>query len=350
MISSRTTRETEFLVIETVVSASLYFPTIKMATPRANEEVLKVILTKLHRLETAFNQINTRLSTIESSIVPQIGTRSVGNPFSSLHLPSCPCASCINPVPPQQNRHEGNCREQPAAAAYKCSVDELRNRSDSNSSSKLVSVVHEEGLIHARNSEDQSRADHHRPISDYPSRPASLYDIFHHDMDPVIDDLKIPSSRYEDTTSHTEPMGSPVLSRSSTISSPKNSGSSLGASKSRNSSATLSSHPSLYWSEYNARNAVFKTIRGPIRRARSMRYRKTKSSTTQKNEPFEGSTIDTIPVDPTLIRRLEEKEFLRLYQIAQDSARACVTFGQRMMHVVTLKGGNQQLKLFHHDA
>ncbi|KAK2001454.1 hypothetical protein LX36DRAFT_653298 [Colletotrichum falcatum] len=305
-----------------------------MATPRANEEVLKVILTKLHRLETAFNQINSRLSTIESSVVSHPGGRSFARPFSSLHLASCCCASCTNPQPLQQDRHRQTNGQHPAAAVYKFSVEKLRNQFDFDGSSVPPA---EEGTINAHNSEGRSKVDDNHLVSDCPPRPASPHDICHRDTKPVPDGPKKQPLRYEDAVPRAEPMESPGHSRSSSVSSPTKAGSLLDASKPHSQAGTLSGHPSPCWSGRNSRDDTFKNTRGPIRRARSMR-RKTKSSTTQKNASLLGPANDTVVVDPTLIRRLEEKEFLRLYRIAHDSARACITLGQRMMHVVS-RGG-----------
>ncbi|KAK1985307.1 hypothetical protein LZ30DRAFT_379846 [Colletotrichum cereale] len=324
-----------------------------MATPRANEEVLKVILTKLHRLETAFGEINNRLSTIESSVVSETGSWSVASPRSSFHLASCSCASCINSQPLQRKLHEGNHKQHPAAAAYRCSVDKLRDQFDLDSNSELASVSHEEGIIYGRNSEDQSRAEDNYLVSDGRSRPASQYEICHRDTKPVISAPKAPPSPYGNNAPqlHEETIESPGTSRSSSMRSPTKVGSLLSTPKSHSPAATFSSLASPCWSGHNTRNDALKKIRGPITRARSMRYRKTKPSNAQRNAPIVGPLNDTsLVVDATLIRRLEEKEFLRLYKLAEDSAKACITFGQKMMHVVTQRRVNQQLKLLHPRA
>ncbi|WDK22475.1 hypothetical protein CGRA01v4_13765 [Colletotrichum graminicola] len=303
-----------------------------MATPRANEEVLKVILTKLHRLETAFNQINNRLITIETSVVPATGSIAGTSPFDSLHLASCCCAFCINSEPLQQNRQE-NYKQHPAAEAYKCSVDKLHNQFRFGSSSEVASVTHEEGTVYAHNNEDQSRADDYS-VSDRRSRPTSHHDICQDDMKPVLGALKTAPLRYENKDSRAEQMESPGLTRMSSIGSLTKVGSFLGSRKSQSTAAAPAGHPSPCWRGHNTRDDGFKNARGSIRRARSMRCRKTNPSTAQRNAPLMGSANDTLDVDPTLIRRLEEKQILRLYKISQDSARACIALGQRMMHVI----------------
>jgi len=308
-----------------------------MATPRANEEVLKVILTKLHRLETAFNQINNRLTTIETSIVPATGSSPVASPFSSLHLASCCCASCVNSEPLQQSRHEENYKQHPAAEAYKCSVDKLHNQFRFGSGSEIGSVTHEEGTVYTYNNEDQSRADDH-PVPDRQSRPASHRSPCQDNMKPVLGALKKPPLRHKNKACAGQ-MESPDLTRTSSIGSPTKVVSLLGTPKAHSTAAAPSGHPSPCWSVQSTRDDAFKNTKGSIRRARSMRYRKTNSSTAQRNVPLMGSANDTLDVDPTLIRRLEEKEFFRLYKIAQDSARTCIALGQRMMHVLHRGGG-----------
>ncbi|KAK2063683.1 hypothetical protein LY76DRAFT_174963 [Colletotrichum caudatum] len=316
-----------------------------MATPRANEEVLKVILTKLHRLETSFNQISNRLSTIESSVVSDTGSSPVASSFSSLHLASCCCASCLNTQPLQHNRHEGNHEQNAAVAAYKSSVDKLRNKFDLGSISESPSVTHEEDPICSRNSDDRSRAG-----SDYlvsvrrPSHPAPPHSICYHDTNTDFRSFEPPNSQSEDTSSRAELMERTGLSRSSSVSSLSKPGSFSSAPKHHSLAGTLSGNPCPFWDAQDTIDDTLKSVGGPNRRARSMRSRKTKSSTAQRNSAPRGSTNDTLVVDPTLIRRLEEKEFLRLYKMAQDSARACITLGQRMMHVVN-RGGSIDNKL-----
>ncbi|GKT50100.1 uncharacterized protein ColSpa_10281 [Colletotrichum spaethianum] len=128
-----------------------------MESPRANEEALKVILTKLYRLETAFNETNNRLSTIEHSVVSDAGGSSVARAFGSLSLASCSCASCVVPQPVHQNVHRETCRRHPEAAAYKASVGKLREQFDLDVDTELASANHEEDPVYAHDDEDQSK-------------------------------------------------------------------------------------------------------------------------------------------------------------------------------------------------
>ncbi|KAK3367633.1 hypothetical protein B0H63DRAFT_455716 [Podospora didyma] len=171
---------------------------------RMNDDILKVILATLQRLETRFNDQDERLSTIEFSMLSEASGSSSGKArLSRSHSNCCSCA--MSPAALFQGfQRESKMSDLPMATAYMASMDKLRSRFDFDEQSEMRSDYNCEthSKMDVLRSQDLAEILDAYSVSVYPSRPLSRLDMGSGDDVPEVPE--IPAFRYDEATSPTD--------------------------------------------------------------------------------------------------------------------------------------------------
>ncbi|KAF9880363.1 hypothetical protein CkaCkLH20_02317 [Colletotrichum karsti] len=312
-----------------------------MESQRVNDELLKLILTKLQRLERHFTDIDSRLSVIEFSIVPP--PESLAPDVASSSAASRRC-SCQIPQPVFQSFHV-DWERHATASAYKASVDKLRNQFEFDDQSLFPSqdigvastcdVRSETGDVFVNNYDNYS-------ISVYPSRPVSNFGFHINDMRPTLNSSELPSLRYEDM-----PVAEETLTSVSTSSRRHSVGFPIRTRSSRRRSASIartsrvSSAP-----EVPPIPASFSKLRGSVRRARSLSVPRRKTPPADRDVAVanekENAMLKSGQTQPAVI---QEQDTERFVQFMQKGAKACIFFVPNMVSGLGKKMMNQQLRM-----
>ncbi|OHE99674.1 hypothetical protein CORC01_05032 [Colletotrichum orchidophilum] len=297
-----------------------------MVSPRADQESLKIILTKLNRLELRFNEINSRLSAIEYSVVSDAITSSP----TSQSLENGICTSCDIPRPLFQKDSSPRHR---AASTYRVSVDKLRRRFEIDNCSELDPRILEEEKANSPDNDVEGiiNEDHdNRSSSADPSRSVSRLSLTPCETGPNRDVRDIPSLRYEDLMIRTEEISD---SEPSSLSNRSSATGSFSETHQPPSTARTSfTHRSWAGSRRSSTTDAFSKMRGSLRRAGSLRYGEGPPAA-RNGGALVGMTQDMPVAAKTSYMSAEEQEdVLRVYQKAQKSAKACVAFGKRLMY------------------
>ncbi|TDZ35288.1 hypothetical protein C8035_v009776 [Colletotrichum spinosum] len=307
-----------------------------METQRVNDELLKLILTKLHRLETRFNEVDTRLISMEFSMLPAgAGSRSPDGPLSSSPPASRRC-SCHIPQPVFQS-FDLDWDRHVTPSAYKASVDKLRNRFEFDDQSEFSP----QDIGVASTCDGRSEVVDANSVSVYPSRPVSNFGFRANDVRPPLPDL--PSMRYEDMPTSDESLWSRgVSSRRASMGSRRRTFSAQQSSFSTaRTSIALSSTP-----ETPPSPASFSKLRGSIKRATSLSIpRRRSSSTRDAGLAVEKRDNARLAAERIRTAALQQQELERFVQLAQKSAKACFYFIPRVMASISRSMMNQQLKM-----
>ncbi|KAF6803696.1 hypothetical protein CSOJ01_10717 [Colletotrichum sojae] len=312
-----------------------------MEAQRVNDELLKLILTKLHRLETRFNEIDSRINSIGFSMLPAAES----SPPTTAS-PSRRC-SCHIPQPVFQSFHVDWERHAATASAYKASVDKLRTRFEFDEESEFspqdIGVA---STCDGRSEVVDALVDSYS-VSVYPSRPVSNFG-FHvnNELRPGVNVPGLPALRYEDMPHPVEPPASTAYNsrRVSTISTTK----SFSTRKSSNATTARNSIAMSSMSRTSSRSASFSKLRGSIRRATSMSVPRRKSQTSEDDKILMNSMADkeTAELAAERIRAtVTQRELESFVQLAQKGAKVCVSFVPNVFSSLARRMMNQQLKM-----
>ncbi|KAK1722784.1 uncharacterized protein BDZ83DRAFT_732358 [Colletotrichum acutatum] len=192
--------EAQLFQLNTQLSTSYY---ITMTSPHTNQEALKIILTKLNRLELRFNEIDGRLGAIECSVVSDTSTNLPSSPTTRQSVSSCTCTLSDIPQPLFQE----NCKlRQCSASTYRASVDRLRRRFEFDACSEVAPRISEEEVVSPEFDLEEIIDGYSdaQSVSFYPSRSISRFSFAPRESRPSRDIPEIPSLRYEDLMIHAE--------------------------------------------------------------------------------------------------------------------------------------------------
>ncbi|KAK2751673.1 hypothetical protein CKAH01_17835 [Colletotrichum kahawae] len=345
---------------------------------RINDELLKLILTKLHRLENRFTDIDSRLSTIEFSIVP--APRSSTPITSSAASRRC---SCHIPQPVFQS-FQVDWERHATPSAYIASVDKLRHRFGLDEQSQYA--PEDIGVASTCDSRSEmgggdvfvNNYDNYS-MSIYPSRPGSTCKFGYRVNDPrdlrdlrnlsfrdlrdlrdfrefrdlrdlrELRDLRqqfevpeLPSWRYEDMPIGEERINSTrPSSRRTSISSPYR----TFSTRKSTSSTARTSMMSASTGRPSTSGSISK-IKGSIKRARAA------SVPRQRHRPATRETYNTSAnhtKDDLAIRQprsaIQEQDPERFTGFVQKSAKACIFFVPNIISGLGKRMMNQQLKM-----
>ncbi|KAL0933695.1 uncharacterized protein CTRU02_210494 [Colletotrichum truncatum] len=342
-----------------------------MEAQEVNNELLKLILTKLHRLEKRFNEIDGRLGSFENSIPPAAGSIPPSGPQGGQPPNVCSCHI------PQQGFQNPQVDWERRAGSSSCkpSIDNVRNRFEFDDHSEVT--PYEAGASTPCNGRNNMvEEDDCYSVSIYPysmrtvtytsrrascptrplsfasdpascasrpvsssSRPASEFSIQATDMGEPCEIPELPSLRYEDIPNPEESIGCPS-GRTSIRSSFRTFSTRRKSVSTARTSIALSSYsgspPSL---------ASFGKMRGSIRQPSSagLSSRKTSIIDTDTTTTT-GNTTDEETPAPVVERiecaKPESPNMGRFLQSFHKGARACVSY------IFGRKAATQQLRTF----
>lgn len=302
-----------------------------MTSPHANQEALKIILTKLNRLELRFNEIDDRLGAIECSVVSDTSTNLPSVSTTRQSVSSCACTLSDIPQPLfQENYTPRQC----SASTYRASVDKLRRRFEFDACSEIAPRISEEEEVISPEIDLEDIIDDYsdvQSVSVYPSRSVSLFSFPPRESRPSCDVPNVPSLRYEDLMIHAEQISYSDSSRRSRRSSATQTFSETYDSPSTPGTSFIQG--SWAGSRRSSTKDTFSKRRGSLRRADSLTLNKDlKAEDISRDAPTEVAQNPSIATKTTFMSAGEREDVLRVYQKAQKRAKACVAFGQRFMY------------------
>ncbi|KAK1659195.1 hypothetical protein BDP55DRAFT_757027 [Colletotrichum godetiae] len=304
-----------------------------MTHPHANQEALKIILTKLNRLELRFDEIDGRLGAIECSVVSDASTSLPSSPPTRQSVSSCICTLCDIPRPLFQ---ESDTPRQCSASTYRTSVDRLRRRFELDACSELAPRISEEKEVISRETDVEGIIDDNsdaQSVSAYPSRSVSLFSFTPREASLSRDAPDVPSLRYEDLMIHAEQISYSESSRRSRRSS--TTGTFSESYDSPSTARTSFTQGSWAGSRRSSTTDTFSKMRGSLRRVGSLRHREDLKTENRNGDTLTGTTQDpSVAARTTFLSPGEREDVLHVYQKAQRSAKACVAFGQRFVYRV----------------
>jgi hypothetical protein len=306
------------------------------------DDILKVILTTLHRLETRLNEQNSRLSTIEFLVLSK--NDGSFNMNTNSGLSSISSDGCYSKGMSQPLSQELYTQDHPAAAAYQASMDKLRTRFEVDSRSELaLEDVEEPDAPYdssGRNNQQTLEIIDNYSVSVYPSRPVSGFGFY---KSGAIEAPEVQALRYE----YTRPPPEESISERSD-SSPKRSFSESQCSSSTAPTSVPPTSPSSSLRDSATRGTPFSKFRGSLKRANLTRSKEKKTFTpvnTQVQIVAENVGKAGLKSTTTLATVLVKRRYsTRFLERGQKGAKACAFFVPRVVCRISRSMMDQQLK------
>ncbi|KAK7434600.1 hypothetical protein Landi51_13414 [Colletotrichum acutatum] len=291
-----------------------------MTSPHTNQEALKIILTKLNRLELRFNEIDGRLGAIECSVVSDTSTNLPSSPTTRQSVSSCTCTLSDIPQPLFQE----NCKlRQCSASTYRASVDRLRRRFEFDACSEVAPRISEEEVVSPEFDLEEIIDGYSdaQSVSFYPSRSISRFSFAPRESRPSRDIPEIPSLRYEDLMIHAEQTSYTESSRRSRRSSATETFSE--ANDSPSTAATSFIQGSWAGSRRSSTAGICSKRRGSIRRAGTLKLNEDPKAENRNIDAHTGMEQDPpVAIKTNFMSAGEREDVLRVYQKAQKRAKA----------------------------
>ncbi|KAK1515648.1 uncharacterized protein CCOS01_12846 [Colletotrichum costaricense] len=301
-----------------------------MTSPHANQEALKIILTKLNRLELRFNEIDGRLGAIECSVVSDTSTNLPSSPTARQSVSSCTCTLSDIPQPLFQEEYK---LRQCSASTYRASVDRLRRRFEFDACSEIAPRISEEEVVSPEFDLEEIIDGYSdaQSVSVYPSRSVSRFSFGPRESRPSRDIPDIPSLRYEDLMVHAEQTSYTESSRRSRRSLATETFSETYDSPS--TAATSFTQGSWAGSRRSSTAGTCSKRRDSLRRAGTLKVNEGPKTENRNIDAPTGMEQDPpVATKTNFMSAGEREDVLRVYQKAQKGAKACFAFGQRFMY------------------
>lgn len=316
----------------------------------ANDDILRVILATLHRLETRFNDQDHRLSSIELTLLPGAGVISPAErPEQVCSTTSCGCSCVLPPQPLFQGLRGVNSEdEHPTASAYMASMDKLRSRFEFDDHSELdVGSAGGSGpRMNTKRSQELDGMLDCYSVSVYPSRPLSRLELdcalrrqgsqpeLRVNAVGAVNDPEVPALRYEDCSLRGDSIsagGSSTPERSL-------------SSKSQRSASTVQTSISTHSTQSQDARGAFRKLGISVRRTFSLHSRGKRSSIAAESPVKEVQAEEVVPTFGPLAESPMEKSYT-FVKVARKSARVFVVPFPWMVSKIARVMLNQQFKM-----